>query len=88
MFSLANNKWRTPGRMALSVRAKLPPAWWLLTCLAPAEYWSGPRGVERGLIFALFVLLLALFAWRRVGQLVGDRPGFNRAFETSLTIWR
>jgi hypothetical protein len=70
-----------------------PPAWWVLTRLAPAEYWSGPRVVvEAGnRIFALFVLLLALFAWRR------DWPRWSATalgyvlivlFETSLMIWR
>jgi len=70
-----------------------PPAWWLLTRMAPADYWSASRAFAEvwSWAFALFVLVLALIAWQ------GGWPRWSATtlgyvlivlFETSLNIWR
>jgi len=72
---------------------RFPLTWWLLTRLAPAEYWGGSRVfVEVGnWVFALFVLILALLAWRcSWPRWSATTLGYVLIvlFETSLMIWR
>lgn len=68
-------------------------AWWLLIRLSPADYWNAPRAFVElwQWAYALFVLIMALIAWRRgwprwsattLGYV------FIVLFETSLMIWR
>lgn len=70
-----------------------PPAWWLLTRMAPAGYWSSSRAFIEvwAWAFMLIVLVLALIAWR------GGWPRWSATtmgyvliliFEISLNIWR
>jgi hypothetical protein len=70
-----------------------PPAWWLLTRLGSIDYWNASRVfIEMwNWAFVLFVLLLALIAWR------GGWPRWSATalgyalivlFEVSLAIWR
>jgi hypothetical protein len=72
---------------------RLPPAWWLLTSLAPAGYWGASRVFVEvwSWAFVIFVLILVLVAWR------SGWPRWSATtlgyvlivlFETSLMIWR
>lgn len=55
-------------RLLLFMRS-YPSAWWLLTRLAPVDYWSGSRALIEvwAWAFVLFVLVLALIALALVG---------------------
>jgi len=70
-----------------------PPAWWLLTRMAPADYWSGSRALIEvwAWAFVMFVLVLALIAWRSGWPRWSATPlGYVLIliFEISLNIWR
>lgn len=70
-----------------------PPAWWLLTRLARDDYWNTSRAFIEiwSWAFTLFVLALALIAWRRGWPRWSATPlGYVLIvlFEISLNIWR
>ena len=77
----------------LQFMRSFPSAWWLLTRMAPADYWSGSRAFIEvwAWAFVLFVLVMGLIAWR------SGWPRWSATtlgyvliliFEISLNIWR